>query len=351
MHSMPRFPMLALPAALLMSALCGCTTTSKSADTAADLSPVQLIRKQARDVAPLVRSRLARDFLRAADTLPAVTARAFYRTAARTAYYTEDQFNALPADQRSDVQLLTLDEHYYYNTRYGTPIAYARAIELVAQAGLRDLRGRRLLDFGYGGIGHLRLLAACGADAVGVEVDPLLPLLYGQAGDQGDMPGLPGRPGGRVHLVHGRFPAEPDVVRAVGRGHHLFISKNVLKNGYIHPAQQVDPRMLVQLGVDEETFVRAMYDALVPGGYAMIYNLCPAPNPPDKPYIPWADGRCPFSRELIETTGFRVIDYNRDDSAAARKMGRALGWDQGEKPMDLEKDLFALYTLLERPPA
>ena len=38
-----------------------------------------------------------------------------------------------------------------------------------------------------------------------------------------------------------------------------------------------------------------------------------------------------------------------DDSTAARAMGRALGWDQGEHGMDLENDLFATYTLVQKP--
>ena len=52
-----------------------------------------------------------------------------------------------------------------------------------------------------------------------------------------------------MKLVHGRFPADPKVVAAVGGGYDLFLSKNTLKRGYIHPAEKVDPRLLVDLGV------------------------------------------------------------------------------------------------------
>ena len=75
----------------------------------------------------------------------------------------------------------------------------------------------------------------------------------------------------------------------------------------------------------------------------------PAPSPPGKPYIPWADGRCPFPDALWRSEGFRVIAFDRDDSRAARAMGHALGWDRGESPMDLEHDLFGSYTLVEKP--
>jgi hypothetical protein len=135
----------------------------------------------------------------------------------------------------------------------------------------------------------------------------------------------------------------------VGAGYQLFISKNTLKNGYIHPAEPVNPRMLVHLGVDDSTYVRTLFRILAPGGRAMIYNLSPAPSPPGQPYKPWADGRCPFAETLWKSAGFRVIAFDRDDSPAARRMGHALGWDQGTSPMDLEKDLFATYTLVEKP--
>ncbi|HET9480609.1 MAG TPA: hypothetical protein VFP98_02545 [Candidatus Polarisedimenticolia bacterium] len=65
----------------------------------------------------------------------------------------------------------------FLNTRYGSPLAYARALEIVSDSGMTDLSGRRVLDVGYGGIGHLRLMASLGAEFVGVEVDPLLALL------------------------------------------------------------------------------------------------------------------------------------------------------------------------------
>ncbi len=35
-----------------------------------------------------------------------------------------------------------------------------------------------IFDFGYGSIGHLQMLARCGAHATAVDVDPLLSELY-----------------------------------------------------------------------------------------------------------------------------------------------------------------------------
>jgi hypothetical protein len=190
-----------------------------------------------------------------------------------------------------------------------------------------------------------------GADVVGVDVDPTLTALYSEPTDTGVIENVVERRRGRegnLTLVEGRWPAD-EATRAAGDKFDLILSKNTLKRGYIHPEQEVDKRMLVDMGVSDEAFVRAMFDALVPGGRVMIYNLYPAQSEDPTKYMPWADGRCPFDRAVLEQAGFRVIEFDKDDSEAAREMGRRLGWDRGERPMDLQKNLFAMYTLLERP--
>lgn len=83
----------------------------------------------------------------------------------------------------------------------------------------------------------------------------------------------------------------------------------------------------------------------------MIFNICPGPTPADKPYIPWADGRSPFSKEQWERAGFKVVVFDQNEDAPVRAMAKAYGWDlpeDGEPGMDLEKDLFAWYTLVEK---
>ena len=126
-----------------------------------------------------------------------------------------------------------------------------------------------------------------------------------------------------MKLIHGRFPADPKVVAAVGVGYDLFLSKNTLKRGYIHPAEKVDPRMLVNVGVDDPAFLKAVAATLKPGGWFVIYNLCPAPNAAGKPYIPWADGRCPFSAEDLAAAGFETLV--RD---AVEDQGRPRAWSR-----------------------
>ena len=102
------------------------------------------------------------------------------------------------------------------------------------------------------------------------------------------------------------------------------------------------------LGVDDTTFVKRLGAIVKPGGLVLVYNLSPAPSKPDQPYRPWTDGRSPFSKETWELGGFEVLEFERDDSEAARAMAHALGWDAGPNGMDLANDLFAHSTLLKK---
>jgi hypothetical protein len=302
------------------------------------------IRREAEAVRPIVKSGLARAFLDATAELPAVAARTLYRDAEKKTVITSSAADRLEPDARKALTPMPVDETYYYTTKYGTPLAYARPLDLL---GLDGVEGLKILDFGYGTIGHLRLLALLGADATGVDVDPLLPALYGEPGDQGEVKSRGGRVG-HVRLISGRFPADAAIRKAVGEGYDLILSKNTLKRGYVHPSEPTDPRRLLNLGVDDATFLNAAFAALKPGGRLLIYNLSPAPSPPGQPYKPWADGRCPFTRADSEAAGFRVIEYDKDDTPSARALGKALELDK-QDGMNLEADLFGQYTILQRP--
>jgi hypothetical protein len=120
----------------------------------------------------------------------------------------------------------------------------------------------------------------------------------------------------------------------------------VLKEGYVH-RRKPDPRW--DSGVNDLTFVQALYAILAPGGRVVIYNLSPAANGPGRPYRSHADAPLPFTRTLLEQVGFRVIAYDLDDSVPMRQMARALKWDQDSPPLDVDHDLFARCTVLERP--
>jgi hypothetical protein len=309
-------------------------------------SAVAVLQRDAKALLPLVRSDLARAFLDAASALPAVAPRRVYHDAEKTRYWSEADARRLPEAERKALTERTIDEEFYYNTNYGTPLAYARPLDIL-NLGEGFLAGKRILDFGFGGVGQLRIFASLGADVTGVEVDPLTRALYSAPGDQGAIEGINGHDG-RLSLVFGRFPADPGVQNAVGTAFDLFLSKNVLKRGYIHPEQPVKERHQIKLGVDDQTFVQTVHSMLNHGGRFFIYNITPAPNAPGKPYVSWADGRCPFPKKMLEDAGFHVVAYNKDDTPAVRAMARALGWDKGEDAMDVDNDLFAQFTLCQK---
>jgi hypothetical protein len=300
------------------------------------------LQSDARALEPFAATPLARAFLGAAAMQPPVSPRVVWTDPATRAAWSDADAATLPAARRETLTRRDLDAAFYWETNYGSPLSYVRAIDVLAAAGLDGLAGKRVVDFGYGTVGQLRLMATLGADAVGVDVDPLLPALYSAAGDQGPV-GT-----GRVSLVTGRWPALGSVRAGVGGRLDVFLSKNTLKRGYVHPALAVSPARHFDLGVDDATFLGALHDALTPGGLVLLYNVCPAPAPPGAAYIPWADGRSPFERAAWEAAGFQVRELDRDDTAAMRAVAHVLHWDRGEDAVDIEHDIFATYTLAQR---
>jgi hypothetical protein len=306
--------------------------------------------QEAAAMRPLVQSSLAKEYLASITCLPRIDPprTVLYNKQTRDAM-TVAQAQAAGQAQRAGYEETEITEQFFYYTRYGSPVAFVRPLEILGRAGIKSADGLKILDFGFGTVGQLRALASMGAHASGVEVDALLRAIYSEPGDTGEVARCKAAgtgDSGSVELIFGQFPADLATTRRVGVNYDVFVSKNTLKRGYIHPEREVDPKMLVQLHVDDETFVRAMYDLLKPGGFALIYNLAPAPSAPDEPYKHWADGRSPWPRELYERVGFAVIAYDNDDNEQARIMGSALGWGED---MNLETDLFGIYTLLRKP--
>lgn len=275
-------------------ALLGAVSTGVAATLAAgqekpattpDPTPVQALRAEADTLKPLVTTDLARQFLQATADLPAIEQeRVVYWDRATRRALTPREAAELSPEELEAFNELSLGEQFYDYTAYGTPLAYCRALDLAAAAGFDSADGKRVVDFGFGGIGHLRLLASLGAHVTGIEVLDLLCDFYREPGDTGVIgrsgAAEPGSPG-TLSLVYGSFPGDATIAEVVGGNCDLFISKNVLKKGYVHPQREADPRFLVHLG-------------------------------------------------------------------AARAMGRALGWGES---MDLESDLFGMYTILRKPSA
>jgi SAM-dependent methyltransferase len=303
-------------------------------------SGVAQIRRDAKAMGQHVTTDLARAFLRAGSALPEIHDRTLYQDVAKKTYLSEKAVQKLEAASRDQLKKISVDETFYYNTRYGSPLAYARPLELLGKSGLGGLSGRKILDFGCGGIGPMRMMASLGAEAVGVDVDPMLSALFSEPDDLGVFKK------GSVSLIIGHYPADEAIKAKVGGGYDVILAKNTLKRGYVHPDSG---RTFIDLGMSDQEVLKALFAALKPGGRLMIFNLGPAPNAPKEPYRPMADIRCPFPHDALKAAGFVVEAFDRDDTRAAREMGVDLGWNKGEGAMDLEKDLFASYSLLRKP--
>ena len=156
----------------------------------------------------------------------------------------------MPDAARIKLAQTELDEYRYYYTKYGSPLAYFRALDIASGNGFSEVRGKRILDYGYGSIGHLRLLASMGANVVGIDPDSYLDALYSEASDQGELQTTSRRTfnrNGNVTLVHTSYPKDARAAERVGQGYDLIISKNTLKRGYIKPERKVDKHLLVDL--------------------------------------------------------------------------------------------------------
>lgn len=335
-----------------------------------NLHPAEQLRPQAARLLPNRECVASRVFVLTTAWLNVVDPRTIYTDPDRSRFLSRFEFEALSPEDQKALEPIQISSEFYYNTRYGSPLAYTRVVDLLcaqltanAAETNKDkaappppavFSGKRWLDFGCGGVVHMQMLAQCGTDIVGIDVDPLLPAVFSEPGDLGTFPAAPIPNAeitrdGSAQLVIGSWPGDVTTREKVGIGFDIITSKNTLKNGYINPARETDPRFLINLGVSNQDFVQAIADVLNPGGYLLIYNLSPAQNPDDQPFLPWADGTSPFSREMFEKAGLEVIEFNKADDERARQMGRALEWDQGAQPMDLEKDLFSLYTLVRKP--
>ena len=307
---------------------------------------VPLLEHAAR-LRPLIETDAVRAWIDEVASLEPIEPRTiYYRTGEDAAAYTSEEVEGLTEEQREGLRAMDVTTSRFYATFYGSPLAYVRALDLAASAGIPSWDGTRVCDLGYGSITQLRLLAACGADAVGIEIQPVLRAMYSYPGDQGEVTGTTGATGA-VDLVHGFWPAGEGVAEQVGSSFDLFLSRNTLKRGYVNPVFPVPDRHRVTLGVEDDAFLRSIHDALKPGGLAMIYNIGLGEAGEGEDYVAMRDIHDPFPPEAWEAAGFELVAYDVDDSEAARAVGRGLDWDEGERAMDLD-ELFGRYTIARR---
>jgi hypothetical protein len=314
---------------------------------------VTMLKTEAETLKPLMKSTLAKKFLDATELLPTIAPRTLYRVKGKPGeVLTEhdvkgrDRMDLPPIDPGTLVEQ-RVDERLYYYTGFGSPLVYARLIDILAANGVDSLVNKKVLDYGYGSIGQIRLMASLGANANGAEVSPLLNALYSEPGDQGKALGVGDITGGTVSLYHGQWPGNTG--DKVGKDFDIITSKNTLKRGYLHPERETNKAWLVDLGVSDEAFLAAVNAALRPGGLFLIYNISPAQNPPDKPFLPHADGRCGFTKEQLEAAGFTVLNYDTNDIDTLYPIFAALGYTENKPKEEAVKNLFAHYTLCRKP--
>jgi hypothetical protein len=303
------------------------------------------MRADAQALAPLVKSDLAKQFLAATAQLKEPAPRTVYRNREKGIAVSKREFDAMPEAEKASMTPREYPPQFYYETGYGSPLVYVRLLDLVAPH-MRTVERPKLLDFGFGSIGQLQLLANCGFDAHGVDVEPVFAALYSEPGDTGAI----GKGAASVHI--GQWPAGAALAERIGAGFSLITSKNTLKKGYIHPSppagQTVDPKKLVHLGVSDEAYLARVHDALLPGGVFIIYNICPPQAAPDKEYIPWADGFSPFPREMLEKSGFEVLAFDAVDQDWVIDCFEKLGYSEGKSREELAKAYFCWFTIARR---
>ncbi|MCU0699360.1 MAG: hypothetical protein MUC96_22885 [Myxococcaceae bacterium] len=282
----------------------------------------QELARLARQVAPQAETPWVRQWLATFETLEPVTPQTWFCSK-------PERRCVKKAPPDAGFTARVVDDEFIY-ARIADPLGYLRAYELAAANGFVPAK-KKVVDFGYGNLGALLPLARLGANVHGVEVDPLL--VAGTAAFQR-----------RVTLHDGFFPKDGKLVQAMGKGVALWLSKNTLKRGYVHPAEPPGAKGSIDLGADDVATLKVIHSQLEPGGVFLIYNLA-AVRP--GPYVPMADGRCPFSREAFVEAGFEVIAFDADDTPKAKAMARALEWS-ADWP-DVGQTLVATWTLARRP--
>jgi SAM-dependent methyltransferase len=327
---------------------------------------VDALAKDAASLKALTEHALSHTFLAAVTQLPEPTERTMMRSADRTLAYSPEQAMSLSPEVAAKLKAKVYEPSFFYSTGYGSPLVYVRLLDLAAEQQDMSLENLRVMDFGFGALGHLRTLAYAGATAHGVDVEPVLGALYSQPGDTGVVQRSANNenaPQGAAFVHIGRWPAEKAITSAIAEaaraegaeGFDLVTSKNTLKAGYIHPSppagKTVDEKQTIKLGVDDETFLREVHAVLKPGGLFVIYNICPPQsdaNDASAPYIPWADGKSPFSREQFAAAGFEVLVMDADDTAWTLQAFEALGYKGEATDEEFRKQYVTWYTVLRR---
>lgn len=315
--------MLALALAMVIAAP---DAGGADAGAAAPVPVLPELRRLASQLAPKVETPWVKQWLASVNELKPVPPKTWF-----CVKETRRCFPAIP--EVPDAKPRVADDEFFY-ARITEPLAYARAFELANAAGFQP-KGKKVLDFGYGNLGQLLMLARLGAEVHGVEVDPLLVAAS---------TGLVGRVGkGSVVLHDGFFASDDQLVKTIGGGYALWVSKNTLKRGYVHPAEPPGAKGQIDLGLDDAKVLSIIHRQLAPKGIFLIYNIGGAAT---VPYKAMTDVRCPFAKEDLLAAGFEVLAYDEDDTDKAKVMAEALEWER-EWPQ-VNAELNVKYTLARK---
>lgn len=217
---------------------------------------------EAKKIRPLLKNPLSTSLLEKVPLLdvPGNIASIYYNKKDKLALSPEDYTRL---KDTSGYQQLNLNNTYYYYTRYGTPLAYVLPFELLGNLPELASKPLKILDYGFGTIGHLKLLTENNHIVHGVEIDPILNLLYKEEDMAND----------NLKLFYGYFPKDKSLVKKLDNNYDVFISKNTLKKGYVHPDIEVNKKYLLNFGVSDDDYLQAISELLKPDGYFLIYNL------------------------------------------------------------------------------
>jgi hypothetical protein len=209
--------------AMNLAALALALPVALQADTPA---PVAVLRAEAERVLALVECKGTKAFLAATSALPEIGERVVaYDPKAREAR-TAEELAALPAEERARFQPASFDGGFYYTTRSGSPLAYARMLRR-RRAPERRARERRAHPASACSTSATAASATCACSPASAATwwawtSTRCCTPYYRAEDQGPIArAKPGGAAGKLALVHGRFPAEAAVKQAIGQGYDL----------------------------------------------------------------------------------------------------------------------------------
>lgn len=286
---------------------------SQRADSKPGLTVARL-QRLARALQTAVNSDLATDFLNATSALPWIQPRKLYQDPESKELYPSSQIASISAERRWKLVSRSFDEHDCYEGRYGMPLSYVVLLDALSDFGVRSLSGKRVLDLGFASILPLRLMACLGASVIGLETDKLVAALYAFDGDTGPVRTVRGRTIDRSHqgsiaIKRGRLGVDwtPDP-----GSFDFVLSRNTLKQGYVHPRPEHAHEPNVKLKLTDEAFLKSVRAALAGGGLFAIYNTFDSADSG-----PGADGRCPFTREQLTSARFEVIAHDQSDDQRA----------------------------------